>query len=898
MVAWKNLYPDRSGPVGGVCSYVRVVTTTGARRAANDQLTGTRLSSPGTVDTNSPMRAQYYLGTTLGPAFSGVAGFSYTADDAAYAAANGTPNMTATMFIMPASAYPGVPTPDQVQANATMVIRAQGFSGSPGSRTAAGDSDYIFIGASAAMAPNTKYWVMVCPTMVASTGSAASIANDIPMYGSSSTGRAVSVWTNRTPAAPKIVEPVGQISTFSGSYVNLRFAPQDPDRITSFDGDSGIPDFEDMAGVQFQYRARPSDEDPNPAWVDLPIRNLTGTVLGRGWHIDDATTDANNDGAYYVWWSRKLTITCGAVPGLTANAAHLPEGDWEIRLRTFDYGHARPDSANAFNPSSPGSPPLNDLTRSYTPDTYPAVNTSPWSTPVRIFVNPQVPKPIALSPTNSVAVFDGELVPLVWQYRNTHAPPLEQASRLVQVRRSDETEWTTVGSDTSDESVFTIGEGSWSGYVLVSGNQYVWRVQVTDESGVVSEFSDPAFFWVVPRPGSGEVSPIPSETIDGATLGCGTHRVLIFRRGGARYVGEITNLSSVEWNRTRDDISLAKIVVNDWGVDCGKLLSVLEPWAYEVVIIRDNGFSKDRVWEGPITLLTYENDRIVIQAKDVMAYAYRRIVKQAINDSGKSTTAGDKVTSRAARVLQAALAPDDPNLLAYMQVITRDDDAKQYRSLPAYSRTAFEEVDDMAANAGLDYVAVGRAILLWGTKHRIGTLPEFTDKDLGASPIVSVYGMSMANVYAISDGNGTWGEATRLDENGKDEKYGLVEMLSSTWASEAESETGTYTEEGLNTVRESFAESAERSIADRYPVPVVVRVPDNTRINPDAVLSIQHLVPGVVIPLRSTGTLRTVVANQKLDAVKVIETGGSETITVTMSPFSRDDNDAGEGEGE
>lgn len=195
----------------------------------------------------------------------------------------------------------------------------------------------------------------------------------------------------------------------------------------------------------------------------------------------------------------------------------------------------------------------------------------------------------------------------------------------------------------------------------------------------------------------------------------------------------------------------------------------------------------------------------------------------------------------------------------------------------------------MAANSGLDYTVVGRAILLWGTKNRIGTLPEFRDKDLGASPIVSEYGMSMANVYAISDGNGIWGQADRLNEDDEDPIYGIVEMLSSTWAADSPEDTGTYTQDGINTIRRSFEAHAERSIADRYPPPVVVRVPDNTTLNPGTVISIQQLVPGVVVPLRSTGTLRTVVADQKLDSLRVVEESGSETITITLSPFSQED---------
>lgn len=422
-------------------------------------------------------------------------------------------------------------------------------------------------------------------------------------------------------------------------------------------------------------------------------------------------------------------------------------------------------------------------------------------------------------------------------------------------------------------------------FTLEATTEYEWRVKVTDSDSIESTYSSPARFWVVPAEGSGAERPIPTETIEGATLGCGTHRVFVYRRGGKTRVGELMNLSHVDWNRKRDDISDAKVVVKDWGVDCGNLLASLQPWAYELVIFRDNGYRTERVWEGPITTLTYEVDSVTIDARDVMNYAYRRIIKQKMSDAAD----GDTVVNRAARVLRNALGPDDPNVLGYLVPITHTDDAREYRSTPAFSRTAFEEVDDMAANAGLDYTVVGRSILLWGTKHRIGTLPEFRDGDLGAPPIVSVYGMSFANFYSVSDGNGLHGDANRLDANGKDEVYGLVEMLSSTWATDTADDSGTYTQAGQQTVIESFAEYAERSIADRYPPPVVVRVPDNTTLNPDVALSIQQLVPGVVIPLRSTGTLRTVVASQKLDSITVTEEGGKETITLTMSPFSRDD---------
>jgi hypothetical protein len=79
------------------------------------------------------------------------------------------------------------------------------------------------------------------------------------------------------------------------------------------------------------------------------------------------------------------------------------------------------------------------------------------------------------------------------------------------------------------------------------------------------------------------------------------HRVFIYYQGGLVRVGEVTPLSQVQWGRKRDDISNAIITTNGFGADCCELLGSLRSWVHEVVIYRDN----DRVFEGPITRLTY-----------------------------------------------------------------------------------------------------------------------------------------------------------------------------------------------------------------------------------------------------------------------------------------------------
>jgi hypothetical protein len=1042
-------------------------------------------ASPGSVDLGGSTRINYPMGaglsaTTYPNRLTASAPFTFTSADFT---ANPGKALSAALYLCDSANFPAghVPTPGEILALGSTkvnVYRATTYVSSPQTKT------FDIPGWNSGLSTNTKYWVLILPTALSNVNSPWNTVNDKPMANITvdTFGRALSLWANQTPRKPTISSPLDGTIALAGSSFTLKVNPNDPDETTPEDAQKFN---DDVNGVQFQYAPLASTENPTPEWIDLPYDvSLPGVGPWRigAWHIRGSRYVNGLAGLPEL---EALVASLGAPviagagdspsdyqPGKVA----LPTGDWQIRARTFDYGHPYPNLGTST--TQPGPLGINPATTQLiepAKDSYPAGNTSPWSDPVRVTVPAQVPPPIPLYPTDSIAVPDnGEAIRLSWKYRNTHQPPRDQFRRAVQIRAvSGNNDWATIFDGYSTDTFVDLpptltqasvpplsmltdggfelgGTNGWSTpnvgatltnvfspanahsgnrYIELTGiavetvlarnvvppdeyenlsmgiwvwndpaiepsglvqmywldaddnpiipadpfdspftkivswgllgpgwnrlviddstvgvihrppggvtmrtevycdgnsliasppfsfrfddaaitaygpdlddfsfsatNEYEWRVQATDADGIVSNYSTAARFWVVPVSGTGEVRPVPVESIDGATLGCGTHRVFVYRRGGGKRVGEITNLSHVDWERKRDDISTAQVIVSGWDIDCGNLLAKLQSWAYELVIFRDNGYTTDRVWEGPITLLTYEQDKVTIDAKDVMGYAYRRIIKQKMSDAG--TGNGTTVVDRARRVLQNTMAPDDPNVLAYMQVLARDDDAMQYRSTPAYSRTAFEEVDDMAANAGLDYTVVGRAILLWGTKHRIGTLPEFKDDDLGSSPIVSEYGMSMANRYVVSDGNGVWGEATRLGDDGIDENYGLVEMLSSTWASDSESETGTYTQEGLQTVIKSFEEFAERSIADRYPPPVVVRVPDNTTINPGASISIQHLVPGVVIPLRSSQTLRTVVASQKLDSVKVVEEKGSETVSITLSPFSRDDASTGEG---
>lgn len=104
-----------------------------------------------------------------------------------------------------------------------------------------------------------------------------------------------------------------------------------------------------------------------------------------------------------------------------------------------------------------------------------------------------------------------------------------------------------------------------------------------------------------------------------------------------------------------------------------------------------------------------------------------------------------------------------------------------------------------------------------------------------------------------------------------------------------EQETAPPTQTELNS-------QAKRNLAGRSPVPIEVRVPDNSTIHLSAGITLDSLVPGVHIPLLATLNTRTVSQMQKLDKVTVTETSDGETVQVTLVPATRPDSDTPEEE--
>jgi hypothetical protein len=359
-------------------------------------------------------------------------------------------------------------------------------------------------------------------------------------------------------------------------------------------------------------------------------------------------------------------------------------------------------------------------------------------------------------------------------------------------------------------------------------------------------------------------------------LSCENHTAYIYDRGGKRQIGKFENLTRVKWERRRDDPSTAQVYTRTPSPECAKMMGMVNTNRHELVIFR----GRQRVWEGPIMRVAYTFYTVEIEAHDVMRYVGRTIQRLEYDSRFPNT---ETVISRVQRILTAEMArkeAQDPpiNFLAHVQYIPATapatDARTAARTLP-YEMTVFEGVDSYAARGGLDYTVVGRRTLFFDVHTIIGQTPMVTKSDFIGSPIITQYGMEFASYVAMTDGKGHYGAA-----GGVDPYYGEWEVLYQAY----DENTGPAVGAIPPTVAE-LTSQAQRALGQSRIPPMVVRVPDNTQLNPNGVLRIEDLVPGVHIPLQCAVPGRTISQMQKLDRMTVEETADDgEVIKVTLSP--------------
>ena len=357
---------------------------------------------------------------------------------------------------------------------------------------------------------------------------------------------------------------------------------------------------------------------------------------------------------------------------------------------------------------------------------------------------------------------------------------------------------------------------------------------------------------------------------------CETHTAFIYDRGGRRQIGALSPIAHIKWERKRDDISSATVTIQSPDRACANMLELIESARMELVIFRGN----IRVWEGPITRVAYRGDRVEIFAQDVMWYVHRTIMMNEYDNRYPNTAPVLERIERVMRAEVARLEAADPaiNVIPHMRFIRATDGAVDARTaartLP-YEMTVFEHVDTYAARGGIDYTVVGRMVLFFDVHQIIGQTAMVTRDDFLGDPIITQYGAELGTYVAMTDGKGNFGDA-----GGDDPYYGRLEILHQAYDETA----GPAETNQPPSVAEMTSQARRAYTAGKIP-PLVVRVPDGTRLNPNGVLDITMLVPGVHIPLNAALPGRNVTQMQKLDSMTVEETPeNGEVIQVTLSP--------------
>jgi hypothetical protein len=365
------------------------------------------------------------------------------------------------------------------------------------------------------------------------------------------------------------------------------------------------------------------------------------------------------------------------------------------------------------------------------------------------------------------------------------------------------------------------------------------------------------------------------------------HTAWIMERGGKRRIHEVTDIASLTWERVRDDISQARIVVsvNKDSAQAAVLANLRGAVGrYELAIWRGTV----RVWEGPITLVTFKRESVEIEARDVLHYISRLWLSQAYDNRYPNV---GYVVERALTILTTELTRKDVaealvglpsvNVLPYIVDHQAASDARTSALTLPLQYTVFEHIDNLASNSGIDYTVVGRALHLWDVdKEVMGRTRTATENDFLGELYVSIYGMELATRSGVSDGQGNYGIY-----GGTDDYYGLVERLATPYDEDA-SEQPTQAE---------LESQAQRNLFGRNPVPLQVRVPDGSSINMDGVFTIEQLVPGCYVPLRMTIGILEIAQMQKISVVKVSEKPDEgETVQLTMYPAAHNDDEVEE----
>jgi hypothetical protein len=347
--------------------------------------------------------------------------------------------------------------------------------------------------------------------------------------------------------------------------------------------------------------------------------------------------------------------------------------------------------------------------------------------------------------------------------------------------------------------------------------------------------------------------------------------VYLADRGGKYVLGQLDDVVQIRWGRVRDDVSECSITLFFTTERCQQLVAMADPVRHELVVER-NG---ERVWEGPIIYKKVSGGVAQMRARDPLFFTQRTVCKRKWNSRGNKKTGKktDTVIERTVKILKNEMRPLEragANILDHIVRYDFPDDAKSTRVTAAYSQYVWDDMESLAARAGMDYTMVLRSLYLHDTHRFIGRSRMVTDADFLEAVEIITYGVELSvNSYA-TDNLGTYGKASIADDY-----YGPIELLATAY------EVGSITDK---IDKEELEEQATRNARNRYPAPTVIRLPENTQVNPETVEELfPYFIPGVAFPVQTMVTGEVYEATLKFDALTVEEDSDGERVFIRLA---------------
>lgn len=354
---------------------------------------------------------------------------------------------------------------------------------------------------------------------------------------------------------------------------------------------------------------------------------------------------------------------------------------------------------------------------------------------------------------------------------------------------------------------------------------------------------------------------------------CGIHRAEIRQAGGQAVVGELPDLIKVNWERRRDDISLANVIIPIEGPTCS-WYGNLRTGKHELHLYRNN----EPVWQGPLTRLEFRRDVAEVYASDMLWVAKNKALEAGYNHAYPNIrevgTVMEWLLNEQTFQKPGYTRWNMAGRVKRMRMNTATGkEPETSRAVPALSVTTWEDFDKFAEDSGVDYTVLGRDIYIWDTHYRWYVMPPLLEQYIGGELAVVEYGNEMATRVYTTNGSGKAGRADAPAAEQAD--LGIFEHVVSSW-NEAAGATNPTTADLAAWTKQA------QSLVDRAsPAPVRIRVSDNTTLLPNAPYGINDLMPGGWMQVKVTSLVRTLEEWHKLDSMSVTEDGSGEQIAIT-----------------